>query len=83
MAYFAIRSKDRDGLQEHLEKAGIGTNIHYPTPMHLHKAYADMEIPKGMYPVAEEISDTELQHSVVLGMTNEEIQYVINSLNNY
>lgn len=80
---FAVRAKDRDGLQKHLNEAGIGTNIHYPTPMHLHKAYMDMGIPKGTYPVAEEISATELSIPMYYGMTDEEIQYVINSVNNY
>ena len=80
---FAVRTKDRDRLKKYLDDSGIGTNIHYPTPMHLHKAYEDMHIPKGAFPVAEEISDTELSIPMYYGMTDEEIQYVINSLNNY
>jgi dTDP-4-amino-4,6-dideoxygalactose transaminase len=38
---------------EHLKKAGIGTGIHYPIPLHLQKAYASMQYSLGDLPVAE------------------------------
>jgi dTDP-4-amino-4,6-dideoxygalactose transaminase len=37
---YVVRAADRDGLRERLKKAGIGTNIHYPVPVHLQPAYA-------------------------------------------
>jgi dTDP-4-amino-4,6-dideoxygalactose transaminase len=36
---YVIRTAQRDRLREHLGKAGIGTGIHYPLPVHLHPAY--------------------------------------------
>jgi len=36
---YVIRSKARDALREHLQAKGIGTQIHYPTPVHLQAAY--------------------------------------------
>jgi dTDP-4-amino-4,6-dideoxygalactose transaminase len=36
---YVVRSADRDGLQQRLRAAGIGTNIHYPMPVHLQPAY--------------------------------------------
>ena len=36
---YVIRAVNRDGLREHLRRAGIGTGIHYPLPVHLHPAY--------------------------------------------
>lgn len=32
---FAVRCKRRDELEEYLREKGIGTNKHYPTPIHL------------------------------------------------
>ena len=32
---YVIRTEDRDGMMNHLKKAGIGTGIHYPIPLHL------------------------------------------------
>jgi dTDP-4-amino-4,6-dideoxygalactose transaminase len=36
---YVVRTPNRDGLREHLRRAGIGTGIHYPLPVHLHPAY--------------------------------------------
>ena len=50
---YVIRTIDRDGVMTHLKKAGIGTGIHYPIPLHLQKAYAALEYRHGDFPVAE------------------------------
>ena len=50
---YVVRTADREGLMEHLKKAGIGTGIHYPIPLHLQKAYASMQYRLGDFPVAE------------------------------
>lgn len=78
---FAIRSKYREELAEYLEKKGIGTNKHYPIPMHLQECYANLKIAKGELPFAEEISATELSLPLYYGMREEEIDYVINTIN--
>lgn len=78
---FALRSKDRAALEKHLNDRGIGTNKHYPIPMHMQGCYADMGIKEGSLPIAEEISATELSIPMYYGMTDEEIQYVIDAIN--
>ena len=50
---YVVRTADREGLMDHLKKAGIGTGIHYPIPLHLQKAYAAMNYRKGDFPVTE------------------------------
>jgi len=80
---FAIRCDRRDELAAFLESRGIGTNKHYPIPMHLQECYADLEIPEGALPIAEEISRTELSIPMYYGMTDEEIQYVIDCINQF
>ncbi len=50
---YVIRTADREGLMEHLKKAGIGTGIHYPIPLHLQKAYTSLSYHRGDFPVAE------------------------------
>lgn len=37
---YVVRHADRDRFQANLRSAGIGTNIHYPIPVHLQPAYA-------------------------------------------
>ncbi|MGO8772921.1 MAG: DegT/DnrJ/EryC1/StrS family aminotransferase [Terracidiphilus sp.] len=50
---YVVRTADREGLMDHLKKAGIGTGIHYPIPLHLQKAYATMNYRKGDFPITE------------------------------
>src|SRR5271169_72672 len=39
---YTLRTDDRDGLQAALHAADIQTGIHYPVPVHLPPAYADL-----------------------------------------
>jgi dTDP-4-amino-4,6-dideoxygalactose transaminase len=50
---YVVRTSDREGLMERLKRAGIGTGIHYPIPLHLQKAYAAMGYKIGDFPVTE------------------------------
>lgn len=80
---FAIRCKRRDELERFLNDAGIGTNKHYPIPMHLQECYKDLGFHKGDFPIAEEISATELSIPMYYGMTDAEINYVIDKVNEF
>ena len=80
---FGIRCERRDELQKYLNDLGIGTNCHYPIPMHLQGAYQDLNIKEGSLPIAEEISKTELSIPLYYGMKDEDIDYVISALNNF
>ena len=50
---FVVRSTQRDALREHLLAEGVGTQIHYPTPLHLQPAYAHLGFRTGDFPVSE------------------------------
>jgi dTDP-4-amino-4,6-dideoxygalactose transaminase len=51
---YVVRTPDREGLMEHLKKAGIGTGIHYPIPLHLQKAYISLNYHRGDFPATEQ-----------------------------
>ena len=51
--------------------------------MHLQECYSDLGIKKGELPIAEEISETELSLPMYYGMTQEEIQFVIDRVNEF
>ena len=80
---FGIRTQRRDELAAYLQERGIGTNKHYPIPMHMQECYKDLNIPEGALPIAEEISRTQLSLPMYYGMTDEQIQYVIDSINDF
>jgi dTDP-4-amino-4,6-dideoxygalactose transaminase len=80
---FSIRCGKRDKLAEYLQDKGIGINKHYPIPMHMQQCYQSLGIKEGSLPIAEEISATQLSLPMFYGMTEEEIQYVIDSINQF
>ena len=80
---FAIRCKRRNELEQYLNDNGIGTNKHYPIPIHLQKAYTGLGFKKGDFPIAEEISATQLSLPIYYGMTDEQITYVIEKINKF
>jgi dTDP-4-amino-4,6-dideoxygalactose transaminase len=80
---FGIRCKRRDELEKFLNDRGIGTNKHYPIPIHLQKCYKELGFKEGDFPIAEEISATELSIPMYYGMTDKEIQYVIECINEF
>ena len=80
---FGVRCSRRDELAAYLEEKKIGTNKHYPIPMHLQECYQNLNIPQGALPIAEEISATQLSLPLYYGMTEEEIQYVIACINEF
>lgn len=78
---FAIRCNRRDELEKYLNEKGIGTNKHYPIPIHLQECYKELGYNQGDFPIAEEISATELSLPMYYGMTSEEIGKVIDAMN--
>ena len=78
---FAIRCKTRDDLQEYLKKHDIGTNIHYPISIAKQRAYKDDKL--NDLPIARKIAKEELSLPLYYGMTDEEINYVIDIINKY
>ena len=80
---FGIRCHRRDELEKYLNERGIGTNKHYPIPMHLQPCYQSLGFHQGDFPIAEEISATQLSLPMYYGMTEEQIQYVIGKVNEF
>ena len=53
---YVVRSPGRDGLQNRLTEAGIGTLIHYPIAPHMQRAYADLGLPADALPLAKQLA---------------------------
>jgi dTDP-4-amino-4,6-dideoxygalactose transaminase len=57
---YVVRTPHRVELMVALEKAGMGSLIHYPIPPHLQPAYAHLNLGKGTLPLAEALADSVL-----------------------
>lgn len=73
----------RDELMHFLKGRGIGTLIHYPIPPHLSEAYAYLGYKRGDFPIAEKYADEVLSLPIYNGMTEKELQLVINTINEF
>lgn len=78
---FTLLHPQRDALRAHLEKAGVGTEIIYPGPMHLQPCYASLGYKSGGIPVAEKTSATCVSLPIFPELTDEQVAYVIQSIN--
>ncbi len=80
---FPVLCRKRDRLAAWLNEHGIGTMIHYPAPVHLHRAYRALGYQSGDFPVAEEICSNELGLPLYCGLKPEEICHVIDVVNRF
>jgi dTDP-4-amino-4,6-dideoxygalactose transaminase len=77
---YAVRSSDRDGLQQRLGRLGIQTGIHYPIPVHLQPAYADLGYTEGDFPVSEMAAREVLSLPMFPELTESQVQTVAAAL---
>lgn len=73
---YVIRIKDRDKLQKHLAEKQIATGLHYPLPLHLQKAYADIDYKEGDFPIAEKAASEILSLPMYPGLTYKQQDYI-------
>jgi dTDP-3-amino-3,4,6-trideoxy-alpha-D-glucose transaminase len=73
---FVVRSTARDALREHLDSQGVSSAIHYPTPIHLQPAYADLGLSQGSLPVAERIAGEGCSLPVFPTIEGQEIERI-------
>ncbi len=77
---YAIRSAARDRSRQMLRQAGVMTNIHYPRPVHLQRAYADLGYRAGDFPVSEKLAEETLSLPMFPELTAEQIDRVCQAL---
>jgi dTDP-4-amino-4,6-dideoxygalactose transaminase len=73
---FVIRTKKRTALREFLKEKGIETLIHYPVPIHLQKAYAELGYRRGALPVTEKVAHEALSLPFYPELASEEMREV-------
>lgn len=76
---YVIRCENRDKLMQRLKDKGIPTMIHYPTPVHKHEAYKELNT---LYlPVAEKCATEIISLPISPAMSNEEVLLIANTIN--
>ena len=77
---YVVRTAHREELQKHLASRGIQTGIHYPIPIHLQEAYADLGFKKGAFPVTEKLADEILSLPMYAELSQQQIESVLEAI---
>jgi dTDP-4-amino-4,6-dideoxygalactose transaminase len=77
---YVVRVPHRDQLIRELAAEGVATLVHYPRPVHLHSAYADLEHVPGDFPIAETATESILSLPLYPEMTESQVDYVVHAL---
>lgn len=77
---FVVRCEEREQLREHLAHHDVASAIHYPTPIHLTGAYADLGMGPGSLPVSERLAERICSLPIFPSMTEEEIDKVASAV---
>jgi dTDP-4-amino-4,6-dideoxygalactose transaminase len=77
---YAVRVAQRDAVLQRMGELGIGCGIHYPVPVHLQKAYADLGHRAGDFPVSEACANSFLSLPMFPELTDAQIETVVAGL---
>ena len=77
---YAVRVGLRDTILKQLGERGIAAGIHYPVPVHLQNAYANLGYKRGDFPVSEICGDSFLSLHMYPELTDQQIDAVVGEL---
>ena len=80
---YTLRTTRRAALQQHLHDAGIQSGIHYPVPIHLQPAHADLGYAQGSFPHAEKAANEVLSLPVHPELTPAQLAEVVAALESF
>jgi dTDP-4-amino-4,6-dideoxygalactose transaminase len=80
---YVIQCQNREDLQKHLTRQGIGSLIHYPIPPHLQEAYRDLGYSQGDFPIAEKLAKSVLSLPLFIGMTEAQVKNVCGEIEKF
>lgn len=80
---FAPRFEKRDQLARFLAERGVETFVYWPKPLHLQECFADLGYKYGDFPQAEKLCETTLALPMFPGMSDTEINHVIESIRSF
>ena len=77
---YAIRSKQRNAWLRSLQEQGIGAGMHYPIPVHLLPAFADLGYSAGQFPHSEQAANEVLSLPMFPELTREQSAKVVEAV---
>jgi dTDP-4-amino-4,6-dideoxygalactose transaminase len=78
---FVIRVVDRVHFRQYMDKKGIQTAVHFPTPVHHQLAYSELK--EMTFPISEQIAQQVVSIPISSVIEKDDVDYVIDSINKY
>lgn len=78
---FVVRHRLRAQFISHLEKAGIGTEIHYPVPFHLQDAFSGYNFPA--FPITEAIHNQAFSLPLNTALSDSQAKKIVATVNSF
>jgi dTDP-4-amino-4,6-dideoxygalactose transaminase len=80
---FVVRSPRRDELAVHLRDAGVDVGIHYPIPLHMQPAYAELGYNAGDLPETEQAASEVLSLPMYPELSESQIERVADAVGSF
>jgi dTDP-4-amino-4,6-dideoxygalactose transaminase len=80
---YTVRAERRDELQAHLKRAGIGSAVYYPIPLHLQNCFRHLGYAPGRLPETERASREVLSLPVYPELEHPQLDYVIETIRGF
>jgi dTDP-4-amino-4,6-dideoxygalactose transaminase len=77
---YVVRVPSRDDVLRSMQEDGVGAGVHYPVPVHLTPAMADLGHAPGDFPVSERAAGEILSLPMFPGITRQQQECVVASL---
>jgi len=71
-----IEASRRDSLKQYLQEKGVPSQVYYPVPLHLQRAYADLGYQEGSLPVSEELCKRVLSLPMHTELKPDQLGYI-------
>lgn len=80
---YVVTTEDRDSFTKYLNEKGVATGVYFPVPLHLQKVFEELGYQNGDMPNAEYLAEHSCAIPMFPELTEEEIEKVVESVNNY
>ena len=80
---YVVRTESPERLAAFLAERGVGSGRHYPEPVHLSAAYAELGYRPGDFPVTEALARETLSLPIFPGMSEEQLEAVADAVRAY
>lgn len=78
-----VEASRRDALKQWLQQKGIPSQVYYPVPLHLQRAYRDLGYREGDFPVAEELCSRVLSLPMHTELHEDQLSFISDQIHQF